>query len=357
MSWSTRFPVTVALLTLVGCGVDPGAAGETTGGKSRAPADRSAGSDATVAARPTPWPLDLPPGVPTTGEEAWRATWQPAPDAEQSFLDAVDADPFPVGYLESDGESLVVIGYQVCTDYYHGTPEIAVYDKLADGAAGLPGPSPFELAQQAREITAAAGEHLCKNVRVPGGLAPALDPQAGSPADPVVRTGEGDAVVPVIKPGGAGSRVLATITGNEAGEQFTVRGADGENAVLVDTTGPYAGTVLLDGAAGGTTQLEVTATGPWSITLSDVGSAPTLRPGVNTGTGDQVFQYEKGALRGLLQVQSNATGQRFQVLAYGADDLDLLINTLQPYNGQVRVRPDSALVAVRAQGGWSISLR
>ena len=353
MSSFARVVVTAALLTVVGCGLDPGGAGEMSGGRSGAPADGSAAGEDTVAARPTPWPPDLPPGVPTTGANAWRLTWQPAPDAEQSFLQSLDPSPFPVGYLEVDGQSLVAVGYQVCTDYYHGIPESAVYDELADGAAGLPGPSPFEVAQQAREVTVAAGEHLCKNVRVPRGAAPATD----TASDPVVRTGDGDAVLPVLKPGGAGSRVLVTITGNEAGEPFVVRGADGENAVLVDTTEAYAGIVLLDGASGGTTQLEVTATGPWSITFSDVRSAPVLKSGVNTGAGDQVFRYEKGVLRGLLQVQGNATSQRFQVLAYGADDLDLLINTLQPYNGQVRVRPASALVAVRAQGEWSISLR
>ena len=355
MSSLPRVVVTAALLTLVGCGVDPGSAVETAGGRSETPADRTAAGDGTVAARPTPWPPELPPGVPTTGEEAWRATWQPAPDAEQSFLEALDPGAFPVGYLERDGQSLVVIGYQVCTDYYHGIPENAVYDELADGAAGLPGPSPFELAQQARELTVAAGQHLCKNVLVPGGAVPAT--AADTVADPVVRTGTGDAVLPVLKPGGAGSRALVTITGNDAGEQFTVRGADGESAVLVDTTDEYSGVVLLDGAAGGTTQLEVTATGPWSMTFSDVRSAPLLGSGVNTGAGDQVFRYEKGVLRGLLQVQGNATSKRFQVLAYGPEDLDLLVNTVTPYNGQVRVRPASALVAVRAQGEWSISLR
>lgn len=304
-------------------------------------------ADGDAVARPSPWPLQLPPGVPTTGKDAWRATWQPEPDAESLFLQDLDAGVFPREYLQQEGESLVLIGYQACTDLYRGIPELKVYDSLSDGTGGLPGPSPFEIAQQAREVTAAAGQHLCANV-TPGGAA------VPTSSAPIVRTGEGDAEVPVIRPGGAGSRALVTITGNDAGEAFTVRGMDGERSVLVDTVEPYTGTVLLDGA---TTKLEVIAKGRWSITLADVGSAPALAPGVNSGSGDQVFRYERGPLRGVLEVQREGTGRRFQVLVQAPSGLDLLINTLVPYTGQVRVKPDSGLVIVKAWDEWSILLR
>lgn len=87
--------------------------------------------------------------------------------------------------------------------------------------------------------------------------------------------------------------MLATITGNDAGRYFGVKGLDGDHDSLVNTTDPYNGTTLLDGNVGGTTQLQVTATGPWSITLSDPRSAPSFGKGTPyAGSGDAVLIYQ-----------------------------------------------------------------
>jgi hypothetical protein len=177
-------------------------------------------------------------------------------------------------------------------------------------------------------------------------------PQPPAVAEPTVFTGTGDTVVPITKPGGASGTVLATITGNDAGSHFAVQGVDGDQDLLVNTTDPYSGTVLMDADTGGTTQLQVSASGPWSIALADPLTAPRLAMGANTGTGDAVFRYE--GPRGIAQIDGNAGGRHFGVVALTGDGNDLLVNTTDPYSGSVPMPPGPGFLTVSAEGNWSI---
>ena len=378
--------VAVSAILAVGCSIDAGdgspaaeAAGPAATGTSAAPeevAETSSGAveppgasgsltpeDSAAPApqrdRPSPWPPRLPSGVPTTGADAWRADWTPAPDAEQQYVASLDPELFPNGYRDDQAESLLAIGYSVCSSYYEGVAELDVYDRLADGEGGLPGPSPFELAEQAQTVTDAAYDNLCANVR-PFGPGAVPTPTAGAEIvvpDPVVVAGVGDAVVRISKPSGPTSPVLLTISGNSAGQDFAVRAVDGEAELLVQTTAPYSGTQVVDAGGTRTTQLEVVATGPWSIRMADPLSAPPLQEGENTGAGDQVLRYEQGLLRGVLQVDGATEGGLFRVVAYTSTGVDQLVSSTRPYSGQVRVNGESALIAVTGRGEWSVLLR
>jgi hypothetical protein len=201
---------------------------------------------------------------------------------------------------------------------------------------------------------AATSERAPDSVAAPDGPRNTTPPVPQPPpvAEPTVFTGTGDTVVAITKPGGAPGTVLATITGNDAGPHFAVHGVDGDQDLLVNTTDPYSGTVLLDADAGGTTQLQVSASGPWSITLSDPLTAPRLAMGANTGTGDAVFVYE--GPRGIAQIDGNAGGRHFGVIALTGDANDLLVNTTDPYSGSVPMPPGPGFVTVSAEGNWSI---
>lgn len=179
--------------------------------------------------------------------------------------------------------------------------------------------------------------------------------EAAKPKPPTVFTGTGDDVVTITKPAGA-TVVIATITGNDAGRYFGVKGLDGDMDTLVNTTDPYNGTTLLDANRGGTTQLQVQAVGPWSITLTDLRSAPTFdATAPQTGAGDAVLIYQ--GPRGVAKIDGNAEGRYFGVKAYGSSGGgNSLVNTTDPYTGSVPMPAGPAIVVVTAAGNWSIDV-
>jgi hypothetical protein len=94
------------------------------------PPSATEAATATAEAAPsTSWPPPLPPGVPTTGEHAWRATWTPDPAAEQQYLSDV-ATSLDADYFAAKREQLVSFGYEICTDYYRGVPGDEEYDHI-----------------------------------------------------------------------------------------------------------------------------------------------------------------------------------------------------------------------------------
>lgn len=171
---------------------------------------------------------------------------------------------------------------------------------------------------------------------------------------PTVFTGSGDSVVAISKPGGGDGTVIATITGNDARRHFAVQGLDGDQDLLVNTTDPYSGSVLMDAELGGTTQLQVSASGPWSITLSDPLTAPELKTGANSGSGDQVFIWRGRA--GIAQIDGNAGARHFGVIALTGTGNKLLVNTTDPYSGSVPMPAGPGFLTVSADSDWSITI-
>ncbi len=164
--------------------------------------------------------------------------------------------------------------------------------------------------------------------------------------------GTGDDVVSIIKPNPEG--VLATITGNDAGESFSVEGRDGDEESLVYTHSPYTGTVLLDADGGETTQLTVSATGPWAITLNSMDAAPRFTD-TYSGDGDEVVIFE-GDRPGVAKITGNQQSENFSVEAYSSEGNEALVYTYDPYTGRVPFPGGVVVVAVTATGAWSITV-
>jgi hypothetical protein len=56
-------------------------------------------------------------------------------------------------------------------------------------------------------------------------------------------------------------------------------------------------------------------------------------------------------------VAGNAKARHFALISYGTDGyIDLLVNTTDPYEGQVLLRPNVVLLEVKAEGPWSIDV-
>lgn len=139
---------------------------------------------AAVATGPTTssWPPPLPPGVPTTGANAWRATWTPDPNAEQQYMASLlgtdaGAFDFGAGYVPGNSTKLIRFGYAVCEDYYRGVSgsdeSDHVIQQLVDDPAFKPGITnggqygnvrTGAATMAALTLTLAANTHLCMNV-------------------------------------------------------------------------------------------------------------------------------------------------------------------------------------------------
>lgn len=173
---------------------------------------------------------------------------------------------------------------------------------------------------------------------------------------PIVASGNGDAVVKLENPYEV---AIVHINGNAGSRFFAVKnfGSDGANYdLLVNTTDPYDGVRPLDFKQGEhTTRFEVKAEGKWAIEILPVSSAVKLNvPGKLEGKGDQVIVLT-GDKPDTAKIQGNAAKRFFGVKSYG-DVSDLLVNTVEPYNGEVIVDSSTLVLEVRAEGGWSIEM-
>jgi hypothetical protein len=170
---------------------------------------------------------------------------------------------------------------------------------------------------------------------------------------PLEFTGSGDQIVEVDKGDWPGT-IHCVYNG---GSNFVVinHDADGNTIdLLVNTIGKYEGTRILDGREGDhTTRLEVKASGDWAITIYPL--APeyvrTMTvPGTYSSTGDDVVVLT-GGTPDLATFDHQGTSN-FVVMAYGTG-VDLLVNEIGNYHGQVIIPKDTVLFEVRADGTWT----
>lgn len=173
---------------------------------------------------------------------------------------------------------------------------------------------------------------------------------------PIVASGNGDAVVKLENPFEV---AIVHIAGNAGSRFFAVKnfGSDGTNYdLLVNTTDPYDGVRPLDFKNGEhTTRFEVKAEGKWKIEILPVAAAVKLNvPGKLEGKGDQVIVLS-GSKPDTAKIQGNAVKRFFAVKSYG-DISELLVNTVDPYDGEVIVDSSTLVLEVRAEGPWSIEV-
>jgi hypothetical protein len=176
------------------------------------------------------------------------------------------------------------------------------------------------------------------------------------PAVPDDKTyqGSGDSVVEIELPDGSGQAAVATIA-HQGSSNFAVWALDSNMAqqdLLVNVIGNYQGTVLFNLSGNDTTSLEITADGAWSVTVRSLLSLEEFDGSPVSGSGDDVLIYRGKA--GVAAITHNGSSN-FAVWTYG-DRTDLVVNEIGAYSGSVRWTAGPSVVAISADGEWSITV-
>ena len=173
------------------------------------------------------------------------------------------------------------------------------------------------------------------------------------PPDPITYTGSGDDYFDISP---FDSLYYFRITGNTEARHFSVTGYDASGnytELFANTTDYYDGYVL--DPEQDTRALEVDAEGPWTIEIVSLYTAPVLPVGETySGIDDAVLLLPSDCQSAI--INGNTMSRYFSVITYGSGS-DLLVNTVAPYSGTVRIDPGATVMTVHAVGGWSISLQ
>lgn len=145
------------------------------------------------------------------------------------------------------------------------------------------------------------------------------------------------------------------ITGNAASNHFAVKGYDASGdytELFVNTLEPYSGSVLDPEQS--TRMLEVTSSGDWTVRLKPLSGAPVLTTNETySGSGDAVLLVPTGCTSA--KITGNSASHHFAVKGYG-DYYNLLVNTIDPYAGTVRLERNTVVLTVTAEGSWQITV-
>ena len=182
---------------------------------------------------------------------------------------------------------------------------------------------------------------------------PTIEPTAAPEPLILKKSGRGDKIV---KLAAQDFPTIARITGKGAGKFAVISyiGAEYDD-LLVNEIGSYAGTVYV---AAGVSRFKVSSSGSWTIEVRPIeaarqwdGASPI------TGKGDSVVTLSGGG-SGITTIK-NKGHSNFAVVAYALDGeyLDLLVNEIGSYNGEVLLPDqDPVLLVIGAVGGtWSLS--
>jgi hypothetical protein len=125
--------------------------------------------------------------------------------------------------------------------------------------------------------------------------------------------------------------------------------------LLVNTIGAYEGTLPLDFMAEeDTARFQVESSGEWTIEVLPLLAIRGVDvPGTFSGTGDDVILL--GGAPDLLRIDASNARSNFAIWAYG-DYRDLLVNEIAPYTGVVVAGPTTVILAIEAEGEWTIEV-
>jgi hypothetical protein len=150
---------------------------------------------------------------------------------------------------------------------------------------------------------------------------------------------------------------IATFTHN-GGSNFavwTVDASGAETDLLVNTIGVYSGTVLFD-EQGHSVAFSVEADGAWTAVIKPIELARAWN-GATTigGHGDDVVRVDPptSGLSTTTMIHNGASN--FAVWSYGLYSVDLLINEIGAYSGEVLLADATVLFEVTADGDWSMT--
>jgi hypothetical protein len=156
-----------------------------------------------------------------------------------------------------------------------------------------------------------------------------------------------------------GSAAIAEIT-HSGGSNFAVWTVDASGAqtdLLVNTIGSYSGTVLFDERDGSHSDaFDVEADGAWTITIRAVTEAFRWNGGeVLTGTGDDVVILDPPS-SGLRSTTLTHSGEgNFAVWAFSSSGVDLAVNEIGQFSGEVLLADGTFLMEITATGPWTAS--
>jgi hypothetical protein len=225
-------------------------------------------------------------------------------------------------------------------------------DVSADSVASEPPPLPQ---QNVEEVAATMVPAPIQPTEVPPTEVPPTETPV--PAEPIVLSGKGDAIEDFNWQPGAG---LYRISGNACGQYFGVTSYDASGRqveLLVNATDPYNGVRPLDFGNTTTSRLEIKASCAWEISILPLQSVRTLSlPGEISGEGDDVVLLQ-GGTPDKATITGNASSRYFGVFSYGRSSYDVVVNTTEPYAGDVLIEGDTLLLEVKSEDSWTIAVQ
>ncbi|MEV4535890.1 hypothetical protein AB0J82_18910 [Asanoa sp. NPDC049518] len=150
---------------------------------------------------------------------------------------------------------------------------------------------------------------------------------------------------------------VATIT-HDGTSNFMVESLDATGRsvdLIVNAIGDYSGDRPVGLAGRGpTTAFKVRATGTWKIVLRDLSKAPAFT-GEASGRKPAVFRVPDANALGTRITASYSGRDNFVVHGYDDDGFPgLFVNEIGRYRGTQPLPPDTQVIAVDAQGGWTL---
>ncbi|MGL4176159.1 MAG: hypothetical protein ACRCSN_08785 [Dermatophilaceae bacterium] len=169
----------------------------------------------------------------------------------------------------------------------------------------------------------------------------------------VKKSGKGDAVIALPTNAAAG---LVTMT-HKGSSNFAVTVLDAANQqtadLLANEIGSYVGTAAfgLSGLGGEPAKLKVTADGSWTVAISPISSAKPLNA-THRGKGATVLRYDGDAGDWKVAHQGSSN---FAVNQVGGEFPNLAVNEIGSYSGTVPLSGGPSVVAITADGTWSLT--
>ncbi|MFL1382257.1 MULTISPECIES: hypothetical protein [unclassified Nocardiopsis] len=185
----------------------------------------------------------------------------------------------------------------------------------------------------------------------------AAAPAQLDPAETLEYDGSGDTVLEVVEH----DQPRVASFSHQGSSNFAVWAIDSrgeEQDLLVNTIGPYEGTVLYNVLVGeDLAALDISADGTWEVSLKPLEETERWPSGDDeaAGDGDEVL-FMEWEPEGLTVLDIDYGGEsNFAIWAYTDSDRDLLVNEIGPYSGQARLVEGTMLLAITAEGGWTLT--
>ncbi|MCA1568714.1 MAG: hypothetical protein LC798_00005 [Chloroflexi bacterium] len=150
---------------------------------------------------------------------------------------------------------------------------------------------------------------------------------------------------------------IATITYSGGGNfaVWSVDSAGSQTDLLVNTIGAYSGSVLFD-EQGHSVAFSVEASGRWTIVIKPIEHARKWTQASNlTGTGDDVVMLDPGTSGLATSVFAHQGSGNFAVWSYSSSGVELLVNEIGAYSGEVLLGAGTLLFEITADGPWSMT--